>query len=125
MVDVGTKLCRICVEHKSFSEFRARNRNGSQRQSECRTCHNESERIRRAAKTNRKLQSFVTALVARRDADRIVKMAKVVLDSQGGLHNFGQEWRRQHQRAMTEDPKTAYRFLVAALRLMEWASRDR
>ena len=122
-IDTTTQVCRICVEQKTITEFRPRSRDGGPRQNECRQCHNESERIRRAAKTNEKLQAFVTALAARRDVDRIVKMAKIVLDAQGGLHNFGEEWRRQHQRAMTEDAKTAFRFLMAALRLMELANR--
>ena len=123
MVDTTTKVCRICAEPKTITEFRPRSHDGSQRQSECRTCHNESERIRRAAKTNRKLQAFVTALAARRDADRIVGMAKIVVRSFGGLDEFAREWNRQQKRAMTESPVVAYRYLTAALRLMELASR--
>ena len=62
-------------------------------------------------------------LAARRNTDRIVLMAKAVIRSQGGLHGFAEEWRRQQKRAMTESPEIAYRYLSATLRLLELADR--
>lgn len=126
MIDAATaatKVCRICGEQKSRSEFRPRSRDGNQRQSECRTCHNANERLRRAARNDRAVAAFVKGLAARRDADRIVLMAKAVLDSQGGLHGFAEEWKKQQRRAMTESPEIAYRYLSATLRLIELADR--
>ena len=118
-----TKVCRICGEQKSLSEFRPRSRDGNQRQSECRECHNLNERLRRAARKDRAVAAFVRELSARRNTDRIVMMAKAVLKSQGGLHGFAAEWKRQHQRAMVESPAIAYRYLSATLRLLELADR--
>ena len=82
-----------------------------------------NERLRRAARKDRAVAAFVRKLAARRNTDRIVMMAKAVLDSQGGLHGFAAEWKRQHQRAMTESPAIAYRYLSATLRLLELADR--
>ena len=119
----ATKVCRICGEQKTVSEFRPRSRDGSQRQSECRSCHNLNERLCRAARKDRAVAAFVKGLAARRDLDRIVLMAKAAIKSQGGLQGFAEEWRRQHQRAMTESPETAYRYLSATLRLLELGAR--
>ncbi len=119
----ATKVCRICGEQKTVTEFRPRRRDGSQRQSECRECHNLNERLRRASRKDRAVKAFVRKLASRRDADRIVLMAKAVLRSQGGLQGFAAEWKRQHQRAMVESPATAYRYLSATLRLIELADR--
>ena len=88
-IDTATpdsKTCRICGEQKTISDFRPRSRDGNQRQSECRECHNLNERLRRAARKDRAVAAFVRDLSARRNTDRIVMMAKAVLDSQeGGL----------------------------------------
>ena len=119
----ASKVCRICGEQKTISEFRPRNRDGNHRQSECRACHNTGERLRRAARKDRAVAAFVRDLSARRDADRIVLMAKAVLRSQGGLHGFAEEWKRQHQLAMVESPEIAYRYLSATLRLIELGDR--
>ena len=126
MVDVvaaDTRLCNNCVEQKSLSNFRPRNREGSLRHNECSQCHNARERLRRAAKKDRELQAFVKALAARRDASVVVNMSKVIVRSFGGLHGFAEEWNRQQKRAMTESPTVAYRFLMASLKIMELASR--
>ena len=119
----ATKICRICGEQKTLSEFRPRNRDGNQRQSECRTCHNTGEKLRRAAQKDRAVAAFVRDLAARRDLDRIVLMAKAVLKSQGGMHGFVEEWKRQYQRALTESPAIAYRHISAVFRLLELADR--
>ena len=123
MTDAPTKLCRVCVEHKSLSQFRPRNREGSLRHNECSSCHNARERLRRAAKKDKAVAAFVRQLSARRDATNVIRMSTVILRSFGGLHGFAEEWNRQQKRAMLESPAVAYRYLVASLRIMELASR--
>ena len=86
-------------------------------------CHNTNEQLRRAARKDKAVAVFVRKLASHRDTDRIVLMAKAVIRSQGGLHNFAAEWKKQHQGAMTESPEIAYRYLAETLRLLELADR--
>ena len=119
----NTRICGNCAEQKKITEFRRRRRGASGRENKCRTCHNASERLRRAAKKDKAVANFVKALAGRRNINQIVFMARVVIRSFGGSDGFAREWRRQKDRAMAEDPKTAFRFLMATIRLMELADR--
>jgi hypothetical protein len=46
----GSKYCRSCGIPKPVGEFRRRSRDGEARLNQCRTCHREAERCRRAVK---------------------------------------------------------------------------
>ena len=102
------RVCEQCFESKPLSEFRCKKRGTSLRARECRTCHNETERLRQAEKrakaTDLAFAQFHAQLKRTRDEKRVAILVAVMVESFGGLHEFVAAWIGHIDQAMEKSP---------------------
>ena len=130
-VIADSKLCEYCLTVKPITEFRRRYRDGTERMNECRTCHNESERMRRAhrrtSRDNDAIKQFVTRLKNTHRPEQIELLCGAMIRRLGGLQSLFVAWVRQVEAAQSAQPgsKKVLDFYQAIFRMIEYCNSGR
>ncbi len=119
-----TRLCEQCVTERPLGDFRRRSRNGSARMRQCRGCHNEDERRRRANRQarakNGRMTKSLTKLSEERNNKRLEKLARAVFDEFGGLAGFVAAFAAYRAKAMKRGGLAALRSFEFVLRMQQY-----
>ena len=98
-----TGYCRGCRATKPIAEFRQRSRSGSTRLNQCRTCHNEAERIarakRRAKQTGKSIDRFPRRLKQAANPEEVAWLCGQMFRRFGGMAGFSEAWFRHYSDA--------------------------
>jgi len=120
------KICEQCLEWKPDTEFRRRFKGESTRLNQCRTCHNETEQVRRARgrreQRDQHIAKFVTKLKNAKSNDLVALLCKAMVQHFGGVQGFVDAWTQQIDRIRLEQPgsKKALDFFQAVVRMIEF-----
>jgi hypothetical protein len=125
----SARLCETCFVVRPLTDFRRRARDSEVRVRQCRRCHNEFERYRRAATRARISKRRMAQDLAKvRDAvsERRVKvLCAAMVAGYGGTEGFVNAWLRCLDRDLAKGGFDAFRHLEYVLRLMQHCERDR
>ena len=124
MVTFTTRTCRECFEIKPLSQFRFTNRQAGQRSTQCRTCHNRAEKIRRSAKaqSNRVKAISNAANKLRRDPsdNQVRAICQRMIDQFGGVDGFTQQWFSVWETDRVKGRAKCFAHISAVIRLIEY-----
>jgi hypothetical protein len=116
-------VCRDCGARKDATEFRLRRADGSRRTRQCRVCHCQAEKLRRAAKLSRQHRQAVNHQLARLKRAKSARQIGIVCDelvgSFGGLEGFTAAWKSHLDADLAKGGFAALRHLEAVLRLVQ------
>lgn len=123
------RLCESCFHVQPLSEFRRRKRGCEHRVRQCRRCHNESERYRRAAARARLGKRRMAQDLARvREAtstNRVKAVCAEMVKGYGGAEPFVKAWTACLHRDLQRGGLAALRHLEATLRLIQYCEENR
>ena len=101
-----TRRCSRCLEVKPIEEFRLRSRATGARACDCRLCHNEYERVRRASKRtgtrSNEIFRWATAVKRQRDDRRLGLLVQGMIARLGGVDAFADLWVQEMRSAMSQ-----------------------
>lgn len=124
-----SRLCECCFRTHPLSEFRRRKRGSEHRTRQCRQCHNEFERYRRAAVRARLSKRQMDRDLSRfRDAsssNRVKALCAEVVRGYGGAEGFAKAWITCLHRDLQRGGLAALRHLEATIRLIRHCEEDR
>lgn len=119
----GVRLCEHCLAPQPLSEFRRRKRGAEYRMRQCRRCHNEAERFRRATSRTRQSRRQMAKNLSRvRDAasaNRVKAICAEVIRGYGGAEGFAKAWIACLNRDLQRGGLAALRHLEATIRLIQ------
>ena len=122
-------ICRDCCEKKDATEFRPRRAGGLKRTLQCRACHCQAEKLRRAAKRSRHRRQAVNWQLARlkraKSARQIAAVCEELIRCFGGLEGFTVAWKGLLDADLARGGFAALRHLEAVLRLVHHCEHDR
>lgn len=128
-VDTPARLCESCFHTRPLTEFRRRKRGSEQRVRQCRQCHNEFERYRRAAVRARLSKRRIARDLSRvRDAsssNRVKALCAEVVRGYGGAEGFAKAWIACLHGDLQRGGFAAIRHLEATIRLIQHCEQDR
>lgn len=128
-VDAPTRLCESCFHTRPLTEFRRRQRGSEHRVRQCRQCHNEFERYRRAAIRARLSKRQMARDLARvRDAsssNRVKGLCAEIVRGYGGAEGFARAWIACLRGDLQRGGSAALRHLEATIRLIQHCEQDR
>lgn len=126
---VGERLCEHCLLPKPVEEFRRRSRNTNSRMSQCRACHNASERLRRAAQRERlgrrEMRKMLTALKNQQTDRQVKAICREMVERFGGVNGIVEVWGRCFERDRHVGGYATLRHVQAVLRLTEYCEQNR
>jgi hypothetical protein len=115
--------CRVCGYAKAAEEFRRRHTAKDARLRECRSCHAESERLRRRAKRSHAHRKEVNRDLARLKRARSARQLALVCESMirgfGGPEDFARAWTSCLRRDLNRGGFAALRHIEATIRLIQ------
>jgi hypothetical protein len=124
-----TRLCESCFHTWPLTEFRRRQRGSQHRVRQCRQCHNEFERYRRAAVRARLSKRRMARDLSRvRDAsssNRVKALCAEVVRGYGGAEGFARAWVACLHGDLQRGGVAALRHLEATIRLIQHCEQDR
>jgi hypothetical protein len=124
-----TRLCESCFHTRPLTEFRHRKRGSEHRMRQCRRCHNEFERYRRAAVRARLSKRQMARDLSRvRDAsssNRVKALCAEVVRGYGGAEGFARAWIACLRGDLQRGGWAALRHLEATIRLIQHCEQDR
>jgi len=122
-------ICRDCCVKKNATEFRPRRAGGSKRTLQCRACHCQAEKLRRAAKRSRQHRQAVNRQLARlkqaKSTRQIGAVCEELIRCFGGLEGFTVAWKGRLDVDLAKGGSAALRHLEAVLRLVHHCEEDR
>ena len=117
------RLCESCFQVRQLEDFRRRKHGSDNRMRQCRRCHNEFERYRRAATRARLSKRRIAQDLAKvRDAvseSRVKVLCAAMVAGYGGTEGFVNAWLRCLDRDLEAGGFTALRHFEATIRLMQ------
>jgi hypothetical protein len=123
------RLCESCFLVRPLAEFRRRKRIGDQRMRQCRRCHNEFERYRRAAIRarvgRRRMASDLAGVRDAASARRLKALCAAMVGGYGGTEKFFEAWLDCLGRDLNRGGLAALRHLEAVVRLLQYCENDR
>ncbi len=123
------RLCESCFLVQPLAEFRRRKRGGDQRVRQCRRCHNEFERYRRAAiRASVGRRRMARDLAGVRDATsarRVKALCAAMVGGYGGSEGFVNAWLGCLSRDLKRGGLAALRHLEAVVRLLQYCEKDK
>lgn len=123
------RLCESCFRYWPLEEYRRRSRYLETRMRQCRRCHNEFERSRRAAVRARMSKRRMAQDLAKvRDAvseSRVKVLCAAMVAGCGGTEGFVNAWLRCLERDLQTGGFAALRHLEAVIRLIQHCERYR
>ena len=124
MVTFTSRTCRECFEIHPLSQFRFTNRRTGERSTQCRTCHNRAEKIRRSAKAKSKRVKAISnaANKLRRDPsdNQVRAICRRMIDQFGGVDGFTQQWFSVWETDRAKGRAKCFAHISAVIRLMEY-----
>ena len=122
-------VCRDCCVMKDVTEFRSRRAGGSKRTLQCRACHCQAEKFRRAAKRSSQARKAVHHQLARlkraKSARQIGAVCEELIRCFGGLEGFTTAWQACLEADLARGGFAALRHLEAVLRLVQHCEGNR
>lgn len=126
---VTERLCETCFQVFPLDQFRRRKSDSDHRMRQCRRCHNEFERYRRAAKRarlgKRRMASQLAAVRDTMSANRLKALCSAMVQGYGGAERFCAAWRTCLSRDLERGGLAALRHLEATVRLIHYCESDR
>lgn len=123
------RLCESCFQVQPLVEFRRRRRGSDHRMRQCRRCHNEFERYRRAAiRTRMSKRRIARDLASVRDAtsaNRVKALCSAMVCGYGGTEGFIDAWLDCLDRDLRRGGLAALRHLEATVRLLQYCESSR
>jgi hypothetical protein len=123
------RLCETCLHVQPISQFRRRRRDAEQRMRQCRRCHNEFERYRRAAiRARMGKRRIARDLASVRDAttaNRVKALCAAMVRGYGGAQGFVDAWLTCLRRDLGRGGLPALRHLEATVRLIQYCETER
>ena len=127
--EASARLCEYCFSTQPLSEFRRRKRGSEHRVRQCRQCHNEFERYRRAAARVRLSKQKIARDLSRvRDAssaNRVKALCAEIVRGYGGSEGFVRAWIACLHGDLLRGGFAALRHLEATMRLIQHCEQDR
>ena len=124
MVTFTSRTCRECFEIQPLSHFRFINRRTGDRSTQCRTCHNRAEKIRRSAKAKSKRLKAISNAVnkLRRDPsdDQVRAICHQMIDQFHGVDGFVKQWFSCWENDRALGRAKCFAHIAAVIRLMEY-----
>lgn len=124
-----TRLCESCFHIRPLAEFRRRRRGSEHRVRQCRQCHNEFERYRRAAVrarlSNRKMARDLSHVRDASSSNRVKALCAEVVRGYGGAEGFARAWIACLHRDLQRGGSAALRHLEATIRLIQHCEQDK
>jgi hypothetical protein len=118
------RRCEQCFVEQPQSEFRRRSTKGDQRFSNCRTCHNAAERIRRQITrqrlTRRALGQRLSQMRREASASRVAALCEEMLRDCGGVAGFIRQWQHCLELDLTHGGYRAFRHFDSVVRLVQF-----
>lgn len=123
------RLCETCLHVFALAEFRRRKRGSEHRMRQCRRCHNEFERYRRAAIRaklgKRRMARDLASVRDASSANRVKAVCAAMVGGYGGTEGFVASWLACLHRDLEKGGLTALRHLEATIRLIHFCEQDR
>ena len=123
------RLCETCLHVFPLAEFRRRKRGGEHRMRQCRRCHNEMERWRRAAIRarfgKRRMARDLASVRDATSANRVKALCAAMVRGYGGTEGFVASWLKCLHSDLERGGCAALRHLEATVRLMQHCEQDR
>lgn len=123
------RLCEDCLLRKPIEDFRFRYRDRPLRLRQCRECHNQSERIRRAARrdqlTRRQMGKLLTAIKNRRSDLGVKSLCREMASRFGGVTGIIEAWHQSLDKDLAKGGFAAFRHLAVMLRLTQYCERNK
>jgi hypothetical protein len=123
------RLCEFCFHTRPLAEFRRRKRGSEHRVRQCRRCHNEFERYRRAAVRARLSKRQMARDLSRvRDAsssNRVKALCAEVVRGYGGAEGFARAWAACLHGDLQRGGLAAIRHLEATVRLLHHCEQNK
>lgn len=117
------RLCESCFRYWPLEEYRRRKRGSDNRMRQCRRCHNEIERYRRAAIRARLSKRQIASNLARlRDAsssNRVKALCAEMVRGYGGAEGFAMAWTACLHSDLQRGGFAVLRHLEAVIRLIQ------
>lgn len=124
-----TRLCESCFHTRPLTEFRRRKRGSEHRVRQCRQCHNEFERYRRAAVrarlSKRKMARDLSRVRDASSSNRVKALCAEVVRGYGGAEGFAKAWIACLHGDLQRGGFAAIRHLEATIRLIQHCEQDR
>lgn len=123
------RLCETCFHVFPLDQFRRRRRGADHRMRQCRRCHNEFERYRRAAARarlgKRRMAKDLCRVRAAVSANRVMALCAAMVQGYGGAEGFANAWMSCLKRDVSRGGFPALRHLEATLRLIQYCESKR
>ena len=117
------RLCEHCLKWQPFGEFRRRSRDGEARLRQCRTCHAQAERQRRANRKGKTIDKFASALNRATGMAMASTLCGEMYNQFGGVAGFATAiW--SHYEEATISSKTRILLMIGHFTELNSASRE-
>jgi hypothetical protein len=118
------RRCESCLVQRPIEQFRRRHRDRDQRVNQCRLCHNELERYRRAAirhrVSRREMAKAMTQLRNSTASARVPAFCAEMVQHFGGADHFLDAWKACIDQDLKKGGLPAFRHIAVLLRFMEY-----
>ena len=127
--EVPSRLCETCFREQPLSEFRRRKRGSEHRVRQCRQCHNDFERYRRAAiragLAKRRIAKDLSRLRQAASVNRVKAVCAEMVRGYGGVEGFAEAWVGCLHGDLQRGGFAALRHLEATIRLVQFCEQER
>lgn len=118
------RRCESCLVQRPLDQFRRRHRGRDQRVNQCRHCHNELERYRRAAirhrVSRREMAKAMTQFKKSTAAARVPAFCEEMVQHFGGADRFLDAWKACVDQDLEKGGLPAFRHIAMLLKFMEY-----
>ena len=123
------RLCESCFQVRQLEDFRRRKHGSDNRMRQCRRCHNEVERLRRAAARawlgKRRIAQDLAKVRDAVSESRVKVLCAAMVAGYGGTEGFVNAWLRCLDRDLETGGLAALRHMEAVIRLVQHCEEDR
>ena len=123
------RRCTSCFQIKPLIEFRRRHSGRPDRLWQCRDCHNQAERQRRALRwqrLSRKQLSQTLTAIKNQQSDRQVKaLCGEIAGVFGGLDGLVEAWQQSMSKDLERGGFAAFRHIAALVRLLQYTEDNK
>ncbi|MDA9718122.1 hypothetical protein N9U65_01470 [Planctomycetaceae bacterium] len=123
------RTCRECFEIKPVNEFRFLSKQTEDRSTQCRTCHNRAEKIRRSAKAKSKRVKAISnaANKLRRDPsdNQVRAICQQMITQFHGVDGFVKQWFSVWETDRAKGRAKCFAHVAAVVRLIEYVDDHR
>ena len=122
-------VCNGCHRERPAGDFRLRSSKGGLRYRQCRSCHNQAERLRRSRArrkiTGKEMLGILAQLRAETDNARVVTLCDQMTRRFGGVNGFVRAWEACLARDLQKGGNAAFRHLAAVIRLAQFCEQTK